>query len=110
MKGARDYQKTHLSNGHYNAYNKKSLMVNYNIQVVSSIDIVAQSVSLKAATPFRLNKAFKKDGIVFIEIEIDGVMTEVALKENKNNKIKNRKQLRSFLESFIFKVVAIIEH
>ena len=107
MKGARDYQKTHLSNGHYNAYNTKSLIVNYNMVVISSIDITLESLTLNAGTHFMLKRAFKENGKVFIEIETKDFDACIGFKKDKNNRIKNRKELRTFLGSFIYQVIVV---
>ena len=95
---------------HYRKDGGESLILNYGCVVVSSVDIKWKYGAIHKSDLFTLIKAFKKESRVFIQIEKDNFTDEVSFKIPKNNKIKNKKQLRRFLDSFIYRVVAVIEH
>ena len=95
---------------HYRKDGGESLVLNYNTTVISSVDIKWKHQAIPTGELFTLIKAFKKEGKVFIQIKKDNFTDQVSFKIHKNNKIKNKNQLRTFLDSFIYRVVAVIEH
>ena len=77
--------------------------------MVSSVDIKWKYGTIRTSDLFTLIKAFKKESRVFVQIEKDNFTDEVSFKIPKNNKIKNKNQLRRFLDSFMYRVIAVIE-
>ena len=87
---------------------RRTLKVNYNIKTVSRIDIELDNTFLKAGNVFLLIDAYKQGKCVFATITTDqDARHDVGWEIPKGKRIKNRNDLKLFLEKFLFQVVVI---
>ena len=77
------------------------LKVNYNIRAISVKDITLPTGVIKSGEPFELKDAYKEDDGIFIGIKTSQGIQEAGFKIPKGKKIKSRKGVKSFVESFI---------
>ena len=77
------------------------LKVNYNIRAFSVKDITLPTGVIKAGQPFKLKDAYKEDNGIFIGIKTSQGIQEAGFRIPKGKRIKSRKDVRSFVKSFI---------
>lgn len=85
---------------------RRALKVNYNIKAISILDIELDDMFLKAGNVFLLVDTYKKGKGIFVTIATGtNEKHEVGWKIPKGKRIKNRNDLRLFLEKFLFQVI-----
>lgn len=77
------------------------LKVNYNRKSISVKDIKIPTGVIASGEPFELKDAYKENDAIFIGIKTKQGIQEAGFKIPKGAKIKTRKQVRSFVASFI---------
>ena len=77
------------------------LKVSFNVKSISAKDIVLQTGIIISGEPFELIDAYKERNLIFIGIKTSLGIEEAGFGIPNGIKIKNRKQVRSFVESFI---------
>lgn len=78
-----------------------NLKVNLNFRAVSLKDISLPTGNIKAGEPFELVDAYKEGQAVVIGINLYGIQ-EALFRIPKGARIKNSKDLREFVSSFIY--------
>ena len=78
-----------------------NLKVNYNIKAISNKDIILPTEVINSGTPFDFKDAYKEGNMVFIGVKTNQGIQEAGFIIPKGKRIKNRDNLKAFIESII---------